>query len=109
MDHTSCARIPFHTTPAANLPSILREGVHPRSSRGAREECWLTTAALRPWAADHTRRRHRTSEVVCLRLLVPAGALVRRGRGVYTCPERISPDCIQAVGIAELLHREGAA
>jgi hypothetical protein len=99
----------FHTTPARNLPSILRGGVDPRYSKGARRECWFTTARLRPWAADHVRRRHRTPDVVCLRLLVPAGALTRRSRGVYTAAIRLGPDCIVAVGIAGLLHREGAA
>src|SRR5262249_46893488 len=107
--HSSGTRVVFHTTTLANVPSILRHGVRPEFSTGARRESWLTTAALRGWACAHVKRRHRTPHVVCLRLLVARDALTRRARGIRPTARPVPPSAILSVGIAELVRPEGDA
>ncbi len=98
----------YHTTPARRLPSILRFGIRPELSRGARRESWLHTRGRLGWALDHVARRHGTAAVVSLRVLVPRSSLTRRKRGVWTTAAAIAPSAVQAVNVVGLVGRAAA-
>src|SRR5262245_27423279 len=92
----------YHTTPASRLPSILRDGILPACSRGARRESWYHTPGRLGWALEHVRERHGSERVVSLRVLVPRAWLTRRKAGVWTCNRRLTPAHVQAINIVGL-------
>lgn len=73
-------------------------------SKGARAEAWLHTPGRLAWARDHVKRRHKSEQVVSLRLNVPREWLRRRSKGVWTCDRTISPELIQSVNIAGVIQ-----
>jgi hypothetical protein len=89
----------FSAIPPHRLSSILRNGLLPACSRGKRPEVWLHTASRRPWARAHVARRHKVAPeaVLILRLVLDRRSLVRRGRGLYSCPVVIPPAAIVSV------------
>lgn len=97
----------YHVTALANKPSIMRDGIDPAYSRGARQECWFVTPALLPWAILHVMRRHGLTmqEVVAFEVLVPAKRLTRRRRGIYTCQVTVQPlfvvQAVDTAGVAD--------
>lgn len=106
----------YHVTLLSNKPGIMREGIDPGYSRGARQECWFVTPALLPWAMLHVMNRYRVSlaEIVAFEVLIPARKLTRRRRGIYTCQEVVAPlfvvQSVDVGGVAEsypVLYDEG--
>jgi hypothetical protein len=87
----------WHATPAGRVPSILRTGLLPALSKGAREEVWLVTSSRRHWSLEHTKARHGVERVALVCLVVPRSWLVRRRRGLWTCARLISAACIVSV------------
>ncbi len=94
-----------HATPKRNLPSIQQSGLLTRKSKGKLAVVWLHSPAKSAWAAVHTVRRHggRIEAVVVLELNVPRRWLRRNRRGLWYCPQDISPDRFRAtIRFAEL-------
>lgn len=75
----------YHATPRKFLHSILTEGLDPQRSNGRIKGVWLHTASKRAWAVLHTQRRHKTQDVVVLKVKVCRSHLTRRWRGLWSC------------------------
>jgi hypothetical protein len=90
----------LHSTPRRNLKSILTTGLQPGLARGKTKAVWLATPGKRQWAREHVSERHSTPEadVITLTVTLPREALRRFKRGVWTCPNLISPQSITRVG-----------
>jgi hypothetical protein len=95
--------IRFHALPQHRLASVFANGLLPACSRGKRPEVWVHTSSKRAWARLHTSKRHEVpvGSVVILRLLVDREHLVRRARGVYSCPVVIPPSAIVSVTLPQ--------
>jgi hypothetical protein len=96
----------YHVTRTALKGKIMREGIDPRYSKGARKECWFVTPGNLSWACLHVMQRHglKLGEVTAFEVLVPGPKLTRRRRGIYTCYEVVKPlfvvEAVEAEGVA---------
>ena len=77
----------FHVTPRRNLESIYQLGIDPSFSRSTWPACWFVSPSMRQWAIRHVADKYqlRTSDLVCIRVVLSRRNVVRRNRGVWTC------------------------
>lgn len=84
----------YHVSPSYNLASILKEGVSPYYSRGAKRVSWWTTHKNLMWAIAHISRRYAMSAntLVVFSADIPELLLLKtRWCGIYnlTAPRRV--------------------
>jgi hypothetical protein len=63
----------------------------------------------RRWAVAHVKARHRSPDVLVLRVLVARDTLTRRSRGVWTTASPVASSAIVSVCISELARSDGDA
>lgn len=68
----------FHATPFYNLHPILKAGIDPARSTGAREVSWYVNESLIEWSIDHVMKKYELAqfEVLVLEVLQPPGLFV---------------------------------
>ena len=99
----------YHATPRKFLSTIEAEGLDPQKSTGKRKEVYLHTASKRAWAVLHTQRRHKTHDIVLIKVEVPRSKLTRRWSGLWSCAVPITKfeDVIDADLISQSPIEEG--
>jgi hypothetical protein len=77
----------------------LRAGLLCSKSLGKLAVVWLCSAAKSSWAVLHTVKRHggRIESVVVLEVSVPRKWLRKSKKGLWYCPQDVSPDQIRKV------------
>jgi hypothetical protein len=89
-----------HSTPARNLPSILRAGLLTSRAEGKLAAVWLTAPSRTTWAVLHAIKRHggRVETTVVLELDVPRSWVRRSARKrVWYSMRDIPPERIKHV------------
>lgn len=68
----------YHSTPLYNLQSILKRGIDPAFSKGAKETSWYVHEELIEWSIDHIMKKYELSqvEIVVLEVLQAPGLFV---------------------------------
>ena len=93
----------YHATPRKHLATIEAEGLDPMKSAGKRKEVYLHTASKRAWAVLHTQRRHKTHDIVLIKVNIPRSKLTRRWSGLWSCSAVITE--FEAVINADLISQ----
>lgn len=80
----------YHVSPASNRASILRSGIDPIYSTGARQLVWLVDGSKLMWAVAHCSARHgvSTDKLDIWTVPFPRRTGKTAWRGVFTTPCR---------------------
>jgi len=70
--------VKYHVTPLHNLDPILKRGIDPARSTGAKEIAWYVDNSMVVWAINHIMKRHDIVryQVLVLEVQQPAGLFV---------------------------------